>query len=420
MDLISEEEGGHNDEPEYSWRKPPMLRKKSGELVRPALRSTRGRRSSSMPETPTFSKAVHFDQHLEHVRHFLQVDRPSAVSAGSPPVESSMSNTEFSEEDSENPLFEWVIVSNFPTEAPERLRQPVRVEQILLSVDNKTLLGSVAVANLAFQKTVAVRFTFNYWKTISEVLAEYNNDIRWKEQADGYDQFNFNIKLADQTNLEEKTMFFCVRYAVNGIEYWDNNNWTNFQVNFRRKVRPECGKNVMQPEPMRPKNGPRWSQKRPASLCRNLSMPAPFYDSAEDDFSAFVEKPLNGFLGEGGLVRLKGAKSAADIGLDKHYRVSSSPSGQTFFNRYDFRVSLSAAVQVTSAATGNHSGIAIEMSAKVPDPAPAVSLNKETSVPIVVSQGHIDSPWPTSSDKPVLVAQSYDELLDRYCFVRPH
>jgi hypothetical protein len=76
--------------------KPPMLRKKSGELVRPALRpSSAKQRPSSMPGTPTYSKAVHFDSHLEHVRHFLQVDKPLAVSAGSSPVENYESEVEF-------------------------------------------------------------------------------------------------------------------------------------------------------------------------------------------------------------------------------------------------------------------------------------------------------------------------------------
>jgi hypothetical protein len=92
---------------------------------------------------------------------------------------------------------------------------PVRVERVFLSSDNKTLVGSVAVANLAFHKHVVARFTLDYWKTTSEVIAEFNHDIR-QPKREGYDRFNFNIKLADQANLEAKTMFFCVKYVVNG------------------------------------------------------------------------------------------------------------------------------------------------------------------------------------------------------------
>lgn len=431
----SEDDDSNDDEPERSRRKPPMLRKKSGELVRPALRpSSSRRRPSSMPGTPTFSKAVHFDQHLEHVRHFLQVDRPLAVSAGSSPVENYESDTEFpfSDEDSQNPRsppFEWeIIVSNFPAETPNRLRQPVRVERVFLSADNKTLIGSVAVANLAFRKTVVARFTLDYWKTTSEVLAEYNNDVRRKRQADGYDRFNFNIRLADQANLEAKTMFFCVKYAVNGVEYWDNNNSTNFQVDFRKKAKPQNGKKGMQPASARPANGLPRCQKKSTPLPRPRSMPATFDDFAEGfdskfDFSSFAKQPVNDFLGEAGPVRLKGVKSAVNISSDKLSKKPSSPSSQAFSNRYDFGASLSAAIQAANTALGDRSGITLKLSAKMQvgaEPAPAASLTKETPIPMVASPGGMDSPRPAGSEKPVLASQSYNELLDKYCFVRTH
>lgn len=71
--------------------RPSQVRTKTGRLVRPVLRN----RSSSTQETPTFSKAVHFDSHLEDVRHFLQVDRPLAVSSVSSPIDVSEDEFEF-------------------------------------------------------------------------------------------------------------------------------------------------------------------------------------------------------------------------------------------------------------------------------------------------------------------------------------
>jgi hypothetical protein len=76
-ELLGTESDQSDDEEEKSIR-PPMLRKKSGEAVRPVLRASARRRPNSMPGTPTFSKAVHFDSHLEHVQRF---DQPQAVSA---------------------------------------------------------------------------------------------------------------------------------------------------------------------------------------------------------------------------------------------------------------------------------------------------------------------------------------------------
>ena len=123
-----------------------------------------------MPGTPSFTKSVHFGDDLEHVRHFLQVDRPIAVDAGSSPVEDYDSDFAF-EDYSSVRRYEWVIrLSNFPADTADRLAKPVRVERLWLSSDYRCLLGSVTVANLAFQKVVAARFTFDYWKTTSEVL----------------------------------------------------------------------------------------------------------------------------------------------------------------------------------------------------------------------------------------------------------
>jgi hypothetical protein len=438
-DSVSDE-----DEPQRSRRKPPMLRKKSGELVRPALRpSSARRRPSSMPGTPTFSKAVHFDSHLEHVRHFLQVDRPLAVSAGSSPVEAYESDNEFpfGEDNSRGPPFEWeIIVSNFPAESPIRLALPVRVERVFLSSDNKTLVGTVAVANLAFNKHVVARFTLDYWKTTSEVVAEYNHDVR-QPKREGYDRFNFNIKLADQANLEAKTMFFCVKYCVNGQEYWDNNNSTNFQVDFRKKAKPQNGKKGIQGAASRPVNSlPRSNKKSPAE--RPKSMPVAFDDFA-DGFDAKYQfdefkQPVKDYLGESGTsLRLKGVKSAVSLGSDNLTRRMAPPNGQAFGNRYDFGASLSAAINAANTVLGDRSGLTMKSAPKkqpkqmMPDAEQtssplAMSSNQSLSktappsktLPVMGSSSGTDSPRPVGTEKPVLASQSYSELLDKYCFVR--
>lgn len=447
----SDEEVTDEDEPERSRRKPPMLRKKSGELVRPALRpSSARRRPSSMPGTPTFSKAVHFDSHLEHVRHFLQVDRPLAVSAGSSPVEAYDSDTEFPFDDSSNgrtPPFEWeIVISNFPADTPIRLAQPVRVERVFLSGDNKNLIGSVSVANLAFNKLVVARFTLDYWKTTSEVVAEFNNDVRQPKHTDGRDRFNFNIKLADLANLEAKTMFFCVKYSVNGQEYWDNNNSTNFQVDFRRKPKPQNGKKGVQGAASRPANAlPRSNKKSPPASTRPKSMPVTFDDFADgfdakykfDDF----KQPVNDYLGESGTtpLRLKGVKSAVSISSDNLSRRATNPNGQAFGNRYDFGASLSAAINAANTAMGDRSGITMKSPAKKTPAAKVIPDAEDTSSPLMMASAQsfkksqaplkndpvatptrsgTDSPRPVGSEKPPLASQSYNELLDKYCFVR--
>lgn len=427
--------------------KPPMLRKKSGELVRPALRpQSARRRPSSMPGTPTYSKAVHFDSHLEHVRHFLQVDRPLAVSAGSSPTETYESEVDFpfGSDDSNTSRslpFEWeIVVSNFPAETPERLAQPIRVERIFLSADNKTLVGSVAVANIAFNKLVVARFTLDYWKTTSEVVAEYNNDVRRKLANDGCDRFNFNIKLADQANLEAKTLFFCVKYCVNGTEYWDNNNSVNYQVDFRKKALPQNGKRGKQGAASRPSVQLPRSNKRSSPVSPNRPKIAPTYDDFADGFDsnyAFSSSAHEDLLGDapGSAIRLKGVRSAVSIADSANRR---APNGQPFGNRYDFSASLSAAIHAANKALGDNSGLVMKNTS---NSAPRKSDKVASSTIPAVRKPEISSPssaaipamsQPTVSagpasgsessrpagEQPPHTSQSYNELLDKYCFVR--
>lgn len=431
---ITETDDDETDDSDGSQsRKPPMVRKKSGELVRPALRASSRRRPSSMPGTPTFSKAVHFDSHLEHIRHFLQVDRPLAVSAGSSPVEAYASDSEFpfsDEEGHDRSLpFEWEItLANFPTETYDRLQLPVRVERFYLSSDNKMLIGSVAVANLAFNKTVVARFTLDYWKTTSEVLAEYTNDVRRKLQNDGYDRFNFTIKLADLANLEAKTMFFCVKYCVNGVEYWDNNNNTNFQVDFRKKMKPMNGKKVSQGSSSRQTNGLPRSGNRPSPSRRT---PTTFEDDFVDGFDGpstkyrFPYSTQSSNFG-GGNGRLKGVRSEIALSTDSLAKKAPSPSGQAFSNRYDFGVSISAAIQAANSKSGDRPEVRRRPTQQRQPLKPLAST--VTKTPELASSRHVgaalshhtgsNSVRPNGAEQPPLASQSYNELLDKYCFVR--
>ncbi|ROV90641.1 hypothetical protein VMCG_10019 [Cytospora schulzeri] len=380
-----------NSEEDEPLRKPQMVRKKSGELVRPALRPASHRRPSSMPGTPTFSKAVHFDSHLEHVRHFLQVDRPLAVSAGSSPVDTYDSDTEypFTSDDKPAPRappFEWeMIINNFPVDTPSRKAQAVRLERVWLSNDHKFLIGSAIVANLAFQKLVTCRFTLDYWKTTSEVTAEY----------------------------------------INGQEHWDNNGGTNFQVDFRKKMLPMNGKRPVGAA-NRPPNGLPKSNRRsnPSNAPRPKSMPLGFDDFSDNPRVNF-DQSIHEYLGEQPTsLRLKSSKSTTSIPSDNLSTRLSAPSGQAFANRYDFGASLSAAMQAakdTMAKDGlqmksgrKTSPPSSSNTAKPPpkDPQPAVVNKQSTSanntLPALSGTG---SPGAAS-----IATSSYEEIVNKYCF----
>lgn len=423
--------------------RPMMVRKKSGELVKPALRPHSRRRPSSMPGTPTYSKAVHFDSQLEHVRHFLQVDRPLAVSAGSSPVETYESETEFpfgSDEASTRSRgspFEWEIkIANFPSTTEDRKYQPVHVERVFLSADNKQLIGVVAVQNLAFQKQVTVRFTFDYWKTTSEVAAEFVNDARRPASSDGLDRFSFSISLVDQVNLENKTLFFCTRYNVNGQEFWDSNNNMNYQIDF---VKRQKGRATPVQAPglgARPVNAlPRSRPSPPVSSGRPKSTPVAFDDFASGGFDSLdtVSDSSAVLLGEP-KIKLRSPRSKSDLTSDTPLRRNKSALPM-FGHRYDFNSSLTAAKHSAYAVLGDQSGLpAVDttkqfvrevpaMAAKVVASAVASQIPSGSTTVAAPIAPAVKAPLVSSkpaalvSEKPPLTSQSYQELVDKYCFV---
>ncbi|POR31413.1 Protein phosphatase 1 regulatory subunit 3A [Tolypocladium paradoxum] len=414
--------GSEEDDEDFKY-KPQMVRKKSGELVRPALRASH-RRPRSMPGTPVFSKAVHFDSHLEHVRHFLQVDRPLAVSAGSSPVENYESDGEYpfpgdGKPKVRAPPFEWELVTtNFPHDNHVRKTLPARLEKVWLSTDQKSLLGSVAVANLAFHKQVTCRFTLDYWKTVSEVGAEYSHEIRPRDTPLGYDRFTFTIKLSDMAHLESKTLFFCIRYSVNGQEFWDNNNSINFQVDFMKKHLPQNGRNSFQGAVSRPTNGglPRSTRRQnPGSRLRPASMPVSVDAFGKGPEKFNFDQPIHEYLGESGPtgLRLK-AKSTTNLAGDNIARDLTSPSGAAFSNRYDFGASLSAAMQAAKDSISTDKD-ALYMKPNVRGFESALGLPASES-PSSGSTGHSPNGSRSPNPNPGLPSASYEELVNKYCF----
>lgn len=442
LSLQSSREDSDTDESDSVGSRPPMVRKKSGELVKPALRPHSRRRPSSMPGTPTYSKAVHFDSQLEHIRHFLQVDRPLAVSAGSSPVENYESESEFPFGSDEagararGPSYEWEIrLANFPPETDERKAWPVYVERVFLSADKKNLIGTVVVQNWAFQKQVTTRFTLDYWKTTSEVAAEYSNDMRRTDIPENRDTFTFSISLADQANLENKTLFFCVRYNVNGQEYWDSNNSINYQVDFMKKPKSKAAPQQPSGLGARPLNAlPRSRPSPPTSSGRPKSMPISFDDfgTAFDNFSVSFGQSPTSLIGEP-KIKLRSPRSKSELVPDAPVHRRNKSSAPMFGHRYDFASSLSAAKNNAYNILGDESGLPAletkqssrEVPVVVAKSAPQKSAkfaNGVDSVPVstapaVTAPPAITKPTALFSEKPPLTSQSYQELVDKYCFV---
>ncbi|KAI0668387.1 putative phosphatase regulatory subunit-domain-containing protein [Trametes maxima] len=228
-----------------------IARKKSGEPLKSSLKSRRPvvrgdlsvvtgiSASKSEPSTPMGPKSVKFDSQLERVKLFLAEQKPLAISREGSPTDTSGTESDFPSaiyghrrsEDVDKMLT--MQVTNMPK--TPRLDADLALEGLVLSEDGTSLNGTARVKNLAFEKWVAVRFTVDSWQTTSEVTARYAESL----EGGVFDRFAFSIRLGDMlARIEEKTMFFALRYNVAGREIWDNNDTQNYKVTFAKVARP--------------------------------------------------------------------------------------------------------------------------------------------------------------------------------------
>lgn len=228
-----------------------LIRKKSGEPIKSSLKSpkrrslsvvTAGSSSKSEPSTPTQSKAVHFDAQLEHVKLFLAEQKPLAVSRDGSPTDTSGTDNDFPSfifghsSDEERTRKSLVMqVTNMPSKI--QADADVALQELTLSKDSLSIHGRVRVKNIAFEKWLAIRFTFDWWQTTSEVTAKYVESIG----SGGFDIFGFTIRLNDiMARIEDKALFLALRYTVAGREIWDNNGGENYLAKFSKsKVNPD-------------------------------------------------------------------------------------------------------------------------------------------------------------------------------------
>lgn len=389
---------------DFDGGKPALLRKKSGELVKPAIRPSS--RHRSMPGTPTYSKAVHFCEDIQQVKHFLQVDRPIAVSAGTSPVDGRDDESEFPFGSKASAGVEWELrLTNFPRDTFERMSKPIRTERLYLTPDQKNMVGVVAVANLSFHKHVTARFTLDHWRTTSEVIAEYNNDPLQKPRKDGYDQFNFSIKLSDQANLEGRTLLMCMRYSVNGQEFWDNNDNMNYSVEFVKRSKPAEVKSSPVAASIGSRPIPRSRHNSAVSTSRPRSMP-----SFEDDFSSGFETDTS--------IKFR---SGQGRGFGQPPRVTSG--GSQFSTRYDFGASLTAALSQAQRQLSEPSEQRSQVGAQANgtssiQPPPSSSIPARTGVAAPASS-HTETPRTATlfANKQDMDSRAYQEFVNKFCFV---
>lgn len=340
-----------------------LVRKKSGEILKSALKqnSSDGSVGSatpfseagqprfetrSCPNTPICPKYVHFDTQLERVKLFLHDQKPQVVSGDGLAV-----REEDSDEFPVGPEAEKVLkvsLPNFPTYQDPS--SDLYLESLFLSDDRQSIKGVMMCKNIAFQKWVAVRFTFDWWQTTSEVTAVHKESVR----GGTYDRFLFTIKLGDMLpNIVQKTLFLAIRYNTGGREVWDSNGGQNYQVKFL-KERParQPLRGARDTAPIQPGMGKavggrssQWSvtgdqEDRMADLRAKLSM------VSEDDagLPAFPSGSRHAYPNKG--------RKADSLGFTPHdIKATELPGkGASLAARYDFGAALHTARRNSSSS----------------------------------------------------------------------
>jgi Carbohydrate/starch-binding module (family 21) len=108
------------------------------------------------------------------------------------------------------------------------------------------LRGIIRVRNIAYDKCVAARYTYDNWTTTIEVLARYMDPshpalapepaITSGDGNGAWDWFTFTISLGlrglrARCAALPRTLLLAVRFSVDGAgEWWDNNGGENFRI----------------------------------------------------------------------------------------------------------------------------------------------------------------------------------------------
>lgn len=129
----------------------------------------------------------------------------------------------------------WKIAFQYPPWPNEKLIETIENNNVALeniSVnedDHDTLLGTVKVKNLAFEKNVFLRLTFDRWLSYVDIPCMYVEPSEKSSKLNEYDTFCFSSKIPHVASRYE-VIEFCVCFRCGDEEYWDSNNGINYRL----------------------------------------------------------------------------------------------------------------------------------------------------------------------------------------------
>lgn len=117
-----------------------------------------------------------------------------------------------------------------PWSCSDTFRKKVEARNVILSnfvIKDGVINGEIEVKNIAYEKTVFVRYTASDWKSSSDISASYVS--RSEQKFSGYDTFSFQFPVPLDPEKPGR-MEFAVCFVVPGQTFWDNNGGRNYTV----------------------------------------------------------------------------------------------------------------------------------------------------------------------------------------------
>ncbi|XP_076014925.1 protein phosphatase 1 regulatory subunit 3E [Genypterus blacodes] len=192
----------------------------------------------SRTRSPSSQKKVRFADSLGleliSVKHFDDADEPELperimVKLPRGPLHLNQLDTKFPRAPPQSVYMELLFTHPGSLPGFEHKVREVKVLLERVETDEFSLSGFVRVLNMAFEKSVSLRYSINNWITFMDSLASYV-----PSSSDGAtDKFSFKVVMP--TYLDSGgTLQFAIKYCVGGQEFWDNNNGTNYRVRRHR------------------------------------------------------------------------------------------------------------------------------------------------------------------------------------------
>lgn len=132
-----------------------------------------------------------------------------------------------SDEENTNTPPKYFIESTDVLKNPQRIMSsPVYLQLIKLNEAANTLVGEILAKNIAFEKSLLLKLTFNHWTSNLTI-----NLVSYVKSFGNSDLFKFEVPLMGLSKYLKLEL--VVRYDVAGQTYWDNNDNKNYHITLK-------------------------------------------------------------------------------------------------------------------------------------------------------------------------------------------